>query len=91
MSDLLENLKAIAALRQEPILNRAVDWIEQLERENAALRKDKERLDYIFWPSYSRRARARMRKIIGAPEYLPGTGLCAWRAGIDAAMREGKQ
>ena len=65
--------------------------IRELERENAALREDKARLDYIFWPSYSRRARARMRKIIGAPEYLPGTGLCAWRAGIDAAMREGKQ
>ena len=47
MSDLLENLKAIAALRQEPILNRAVDWIEQLERENAALRKDKERLRIV--------------------------------------------
>jgi len=65
--------------------------IRELERENAALREDKARLDYIFWPSYSRRARARMRKIIGAPEYLPGTGLCAWRAGIDAAMREAKQ
>ena len=65
--------------------------IAELERENAALRKDKARLDYIFYPSCSMRARARMRKFIGTQEYLPGTGLCAWRAGIDDAMGEGKQ
>jgi hypothetical protein len=62
-----------------------VGWLLE---QHAALRADKARLDYIFYPSCSMRARARMRKFIGTPEYLPGTGLCPWRAGIDDAMKE---
>jgi len=65
--------------------------IGELEAENAALRADKARLDYIFWPSGSKRARAQMQKFIGTKPYLPPNGLCPWRAGIDAAMEESKQ
>jgi hypothetical protein len=62
------------------------ELVKELVAKNAALRKDKERLDYIFYPSCSMRARARMRKFIGTKPYLPPNGLCPWRAGIDDAM-----
>ena len=66
-----------------------IRFSRQLERENAALRKDKERLDWLTnslgWI------------IVGEPEADPsqhatedGTLADAWRAAIDAAMKEGK-
>jgi hypothetical protein len=88
-----ENAALRQALEDMPTCRCGLSTDEQcaLSVENAVLRKDSARLDYIFYPSCSMRARARMRKFIGTPEYLPGTGLCPWRAGIDAAMKEGQQ
>ena len=66
--------------------------IPELLRENAALRMDKDRLDWIFWPSRSRKARTRMLKLIGTPGYRGDEGgMLAWRDAIDAAMKEGQQ
>ena len=65
------------------------DKAKRLERENAALRADKERLDWIFWPSRSRKARTRMLKLIGTPGYRGDEGgMLAWRDAIDYAMKE---
>lgn len=66
------------------------DLCRELERENAALREDKARLDWLTnslgWI------------VVGEPEADPsqhatedGTLADAWRAAIDAAMQEGKQ
>jgi rhodanese-related sulfurtransferase len=63
--------------------------VEWLLEQNAALRKDKDRLDWIFWPSRSRKARTRMLKLIGTPGYRGDEGgMLAWRDAIDAAMKE---
>ena len=65
---------------------------DRLVVENDDLRKDKERLDYIFWPSCSRKARARMLKLIGTPGYRDDQGgMLAWRVAIDDARKEAQQ
>lgn len=59
------------------------------QKENAELRKDKERLDWIFWPSRSRKARTRMLKLLGTPGYRGDEGgMLAWRVAIDEARKE---
>ena len=66
-----------------------VGWLLE---QHAAFLKDKERLDWIFWPSRSRKARARMLKLIGTPGYRGDEGgMLAWRDAIDYAMKEGQQ
>ena len=63
-----------------------VGWLLE---QHAAFRKDKERLDWIFWPSCSRKARTRMLKLIGTPGYLGDEGgMLAWRDAIDAARKD---
>ena len=93
MNELLENLKAIESLRQEPIFSRAVDRIEQLEAENAALktaldhqmtyqrelRADRDRLDWL-------ETKGAWMTIPGDQKFRNGTA----RAVIDEAMGEGK-
>lgn len=97
MNELLENLKAIESLRQEPIFSRAVDRIEQLEAENAALknainhqmsyerelRADRDRLDWLVNLDQQERLNFVRNWYRLDPKKV--------RREIDAAMKEGKQ
>lgn len=82
-----EERREIAELRAHA--ERVGEANDRLVVENAELRKDEERLDYIFWPSCSRKARARMLKLIGTPGYRDDQGgMLAWRVAIDDARKE---
>jgi len=62
---------------------------KQLEQENAELRKDGDRLEYLFWPSGSTKARYWVRKLMASRDYDdPSPILKIWRDAIDAARKE---
>ena len=62
---------------------------KQLEQENAELREDERRLEYIFWPSGSSKARYWVRKLMESREYSESSPtIKIWRDAIDAARKE---
>ena len=70
------------------------DWkalLEAQEKENATLREDGDRLEYLFWPSGSTKARYWVRKLMASRDYDdPSPILKIWRDAIDAARKEAK-
>lgn len=65
--------------------------IEKLKEENVALQQDKERLEYLFWPSGSRKARYWLGKFIESGHYCDASKIEIWRTAIDAARKQPQQ
>ncbi len=85
MTDLVQRLRRMCGDDPNTIVTQAADRIEQLERENAELRKDAERYRWVTADHQLHETRL-MASTIG--QYIALRGKGSTDAAIDAVMKE---